>query len=44
MIYSNADIDKFKILSDLFGRAGVYQWTHIESGKVYVGSAVDLSS
>jgi group I intron endonuclease len=43
MISSNADSDKSKILSDNKGKAGIYQWTHIESGKMYIGSAVNLS-
>lgn len=42
-IYNNADIEKQNILKDNKGKAGIYIWTHIESGKRYVGSAVDLS-
>jgi group I intron endonuclease len=42
MIY-NADKDKAKILSDNKGKAGIYRWTHKESGKIYIGSAFDLS-
>jgi len=41
--YTNADIDKFKILSDNKDKTGIYQWQHLESGKSYVGSAMDLS-
>ena len=41
--YNNAETDKSKILSDNKGKAGIYQWTHIESGKIYIGSAIDLS-
>ena len=33
MIYHNAETDKSKIYSDNNGRTGIYQWTHIESGK-----------
>jgi len=40
IVYSNAETDKSRIFSD--NKAGIYQWTHI-SGKIYVGSAVDLS-
>src|SRR5690349_16541872 len=43
IIYSNAETDKLQILKDNKGKAGIYQWTHIESGKTYIGSAVDLS-
>jgi group I intron endonuclease len=43
IIYNNAEIDKSIILSDNKGKAGIYLWIHKESGKMYVGSAVDLS-
>jgi group I intron endonuclease len=43
MIYSNPDRDKSRILSDLKGKAGIYMWTHKETGKFYIGSAIDLS-
>jgi hypothetical protein len=43
VVYSNAGIDKSIILKDNKGKAGVYQWTHLESGKIYIGSATDLS-
>lgn len=43
VVYSNADIDKSIILNDNKGKAGIYQWTHLESGKIYIGSATDLS-
>jgi hypothetical protein len=43
IIYNNAKTDKSRILSDLKGKAGIYQWTYKESGKFYVGSAFDLS-
>lgn len=43
IIYNNVEIDKARILSDLKGKAGIYMWTHKESGKIYVGSAFDLS-
>jgi len=42
IIYSNAEIDKSRILSDNKKRSGIYLWTHKDSGKMYVGSAVDL--
>lgn len=38
-IYPNGDTDKIQILFDNKGKAGIYQWTHIESGKKYIGSA-----
>jgi group I intron endonuclease len=43
IIYTNAETDKSQILSDNKGKAGIYQWTHKKSGKIYIGSAVDLS-
>jgi len=43
MIYHNSDSNKSWILSDLKGRAGIYMWTHIGTGRIYIGSAVDLS-
>jgi len=43
IIYNNANTDKSQILKDNNGRAGIYQWRHIKSGQIYIGSAVDLS-
>jgi excinuclease UvrABC nuclease subunit len=43
IIYNNAETDKLKILSDNKKKAGIYMWTHNESGKRYVGSAVNLN-
>lgn len=43
MIYSNADLEKLKILSDNKDKTGIYQWQHVESGKTYVGSGMELS-
>lgn len=40
--YANADTQKESILNDNKGKAGVYCWTNIESGKKYVGSSVDI--
>ena len=31
IVYSNAETDRSKILSDLKGRAGIYKWKHLES-------------
>jgi group I intron endonuclease len=35
-------MDKSQILKDNKDKAGVYLWTHKESGKIYVGSSVNL--
>lgn len=43
MIYHNTDTEKSKIYSENKGKAGIYMWTHIESGKIYIGSSSDLS-
>jgi group I intron endonuclease len=42
-IYNNAETARSEILADNKGRAGIYLWTHKQSGKRYVGSAFDLS-
>jgi len=43
IIYNNAEIDKSQILLDNRKKAGIYMWTHKESGKLYIGSAFNLS-
>jgi hypothetical protein len=43
IIYFNAESDKSQIFKDNKDKAGIYQWTHKESNKIYIGSAVDLS-
>jgi group I intron endonuclease len=42
-MYDNSEINKLSILHENKNKAGVYQWTHKESGKFYIGSAVDIS-
>lgn len=42
-IYDNLNIDKSLVLSDNKDRTGVYMWIHKSSGKIYVGSAFNLS-
>src|SRR5690606_6964526 len=39
----NPETDKAKVLRETKNRAGFYQWTHVVSGKTYVGSAINLS-
>jgi hypothetical protein len=41
--YLNAGTEKFSILSDNKDKSSIYMWVHNESGKKYIGSAVDLS-
>ena len=43
IIYSNAETDKSTILTSNKGKTGIYMWTHIETGRIYIGSAFDLS-
>jgi group I intron endonuclease len=43
IVYENAETDKFQILTDNKDKAGIYQWKHKESSKIYIGSAFDLS-
>ena len=40
--YSNSDILKLSILNDNKDKSGIYRWTHMASGKSYVGSAINL--
>jgi hypothetical protein len=44
IVYNNADTNKLQILTDNKEKEGVYLWTHLESGKKYVNSAVNLST
>jgi len=41
--YENADIQKMEILKANQEKTGIYRWTHKESGKSYIGSAINLS-
>lgn len=43
VVYLNSLACKKVILKDNNGKAGIYRWTHIESGKSYVGSSLNLS-
>src|SRR5690606_18713159 len=43
LVYLNADTDRLDIITDNKGKAGIYLWTHKDSGKVYVGSSIDIS-
>ena len=42
MIYYNLETDKSQILSDNKGKTGIYMWTHLEIGRIYIGSAFEL--
>jgi group I intron endonuclease len=42
VVYANADTQKESILNENKGKAGIYCWVHNESGKIYVGSSIDL--
>lgn len=44
LTYVNADLDKYIIYKENKNKAGIYRWTHKESNKSYVGSAIDLSN
>lgn len=41
--YSDAGAQKELILKENRGKSGIYRWTNKETGKSYVGSAVDIS-
>ena len=43
LVYLNADTDRLDFITDNKGKAGIYLWTHKDSGKVYVGSSIDIS-
>ena len=42
IVYSNAETDKNQVLNDNKGKTGIYLWTHLETGKQYVGSSINL--
>lgn len=42
VLYINADKDKVIAIKNNRKKSGIYRWTHKESGKYYIGSAVDL--
>lgn len=45
IIYDNVNAEeKSNILESNKGKAGIYMWTHLENGRRYVGSALDLSN
>jgi len=41
-IYFHLGASNLSMLKQNKGRPGIYKWTHIESGKSYVGSPVDF--
>ena len=43
-IYLDADLQKVSIVKDNKGKAGIYRWTNKNNGKIYIGSAVDLTN
>lgn len=43
VVYYNAETDKSQILLDNKCKTGIYMWTHIATGRIYIGSAYDLS-
>lgn len=42
VLYANADNDKVIAIKNNRNKSGIYRWTHKQSGKTYIGSAVDL--
>jgi len=42
LIYNNPDKNKGLIIKENMNKTGVYSWIHIETGKRYVGSSVNL--
>jgi len=43
IFYHNADTQKLQILNENNYKSGVYRWINKETGKSYVGSAINLS-
>lgn len=43
LYYPNAETYKSVILNDNKGKPGIHRWTHISSGKIYIGSAINIS-
>lgn len=41
-IYLNADKDKLDIIKENKGKTGIYLWRNKDSGKIYIGSSIDL--
>lgn len=39
IVYSNTETNKSKILTENKSLAGIYKWTHISSGRDYIGSS-----
>jgi excinuclease UvrABC nuclease subunit len=42
--YVNAGLQKSDIYKGNNNKTGIYKWTHVISGKSYVGSAINLSN
>ena len=40
--YNNLDVNKSKIIKENNKKSGVYLWTNLITGKIYVGSSVNL--
>lgn len=43
VVYSNADLDKLKILNENKNKSGVYLWKNLINNEIYVGSSKNLS-
>jgi group I intron endonuclease len=43
VIYINADINKEEIIKENKNKSGVYRWTNLNTGFMYVGSSVNLA-
>lgn len=43
VVYTNSDTQKLEILKDNKGKSGIYLWKNEKNGKLYVGSAQDIT-
>ena len=41
--YNNAHLEKQQICTENKNKTGIYKWTHVISGKSYLGSSLGLS-
>jgi group I intron endonuclease len=41
-LYSNAMDDRSAIIAENKGKSGVYRWTNLTTGSIYIGSSIDL--
>jgi len=43
-VYSNADLDKERVIKENRGKSGIYRWTNLINNKSYIGSSTNLTN